>query len=252
MQTLNVTLTQGVYTVEMNRPASLNALSSQMMDDLAQTFIDAASQPTIKVVVLTGAGRAFSAGADLSEMGGKQKAKYGLAGMVEAIIDFPKPLMLAVNGIGVGFGATLCGLADVVYMADTARLRCPFSALGLTAELASTYTFPQLMGRQQASWALLSGEWLSAQDCVDRGLAFAVVPATELLVHVASQAEKLAALPLTSLMATKELIMAPHREHMKASVAAENAALGKLTGSPANKEAIAAFMAKREPDFSGL
>jgi len=172
--------------------------------------------------------------------------------MIEAMIDCPKPFIAAVNGLGVGYGATVCGLADVVFMSDKARLRAPFSALGLTAELASTFTFPRLLGKQRASWFLLSSEWMSAQECRDAGLALEVIPAAELMGRVQEQADKLAQLPLTSLMTTKRLLMDPLREQMKAAVIAENKELDKLSGAPANKEAVSAFIEKRDPDFSQL
>lgn len=251
MTTLAVTTDSGVRVVEMNRPDSLNALNPQMMDELAEIFISTASDDEIKVIVLTGAGRAFSAGADLTASG-DYTPKHGLAGMIDAMIDFPKPFIAAVNGLGVGYGATVCGLADFVIMSDQGRLRAPFSALGLTAELSSTYTFPRLMGRQRASWFLLAAEWLDANACLEAGLAMEVVPSDQLMSRTHEQADKLAKLPLASLLKTKQLIMDPLREQMKASVIAENDGLAELRGGPANKEAVTAFLEKRDPDFAGI
>ena len=251
MNHLSIKDDTGVRTVEMNRPKALNALNTEMMDELADSFIEASTDDTVKVIVLTGAGRAFSAGADLAGRS-DYKPRHGLAGMVEAMIDFPKPFIIAVNGLGVGYGATVCGLADTVVMAESARLRAPFSALGLNAELASTFTFPRLMGRQDASWFLLSAEWMDAQQCKATGLAQSVVPDDSLLEEAHSKARILAKLPLSSLLATKALIMDPLRDHMKAAMREENANLDKLSGAPANKEAIKAFIEKREPDFTDL
>lgn len=251
--TLNVTDDGAVRTIELDRPDALNAFSGLLMDELTDAFIDAREAPGVKVVILTGAGRAFSAGADLQEMGRSQyRPRHGFPGLLDAIIDFPKPFFVAVNGVGAGIGATICGLADFVYMAEGARLRCPFSALGLTAEAGSTVTFPLLMGRQRASWFLLSAEWMSAQECKDAGLAMEVLPLEALLPRVREQAGKLAALPLASLMQTKQLIMDPLRPQLRASAKAENAGLAALVGGPANREALAAFREKRAPDFSGM
>lgn len=220
-----------------------------MTNDLTEIFQATAEDDSVKVLVMTGNGRAFWAGADLKEAG-EMRSRFGE--MVDAIIDLPKPFLIAVNGVGVGIGATICGLADAVYMSDAARLRCPFSALGLVAEAASTITFRQLLGRQRASWFLLSSEWMTAQECVEAGLALEVVPADELQQHVLSQADKLAALPLTSLKRTKTLIIDPIREQLKETVKAENEALRELRGGPANLEALTAFREKREPNFEGL
>ena len=182
LETLNIRLQGEVCIVEMDRPDALNAFNGQLMDDLCDAFLAATADVAVKVLVLTGAGRAFTAGADLKEMGqSSHKPKHGFGPLVEAIIDFPKPFICAVNGVGAGIGATICGLADLVYMAENARLRCPFSALGLTAEAASTVTLPRLMGHQRASWFLLSSEWMSAAECLDAGLALEVLPLAELL-----------------------------------------------------------------------
>ncbi len=172
--------------------------------------------------------------------------------MLDAIVDFPKPLLLAVNGIGAGFGATICGLADAVYMSSAARLRCPFSTLGLTAELASTYTFPRLMGHQRAAWFLLSAEWMNADDCRQAGLALEVLPPEQLMPRALAQAQVLGRLPLASLQKTKALMLDPIRAQLKASIQAENQGLAELGGGPANREALRAFAEKREPDFSHL
>ena len=249
METLNIIDKGPVRVVELNRPDALNALNSQMTNDLTEIFQATAEDDSVKVLVMTGNGRAFWAGADLKEAG-EMRSRFGE--MVDAIIDLPKPFLIAVNGVGVGIGATICGLADAVYMSDAARLRCPFSALGLVAEAASTITFRQLLGRQRASWFLLSSEWMTAQECVEAGLALEVVPADELQQHVLNQADKLAALPLASLKRTKTLIIDPIREQLKETVKAENEALSELRGGPANLEALTAFREKREPNFEGL
>lgn len=254
MKTVNVTDEGAIRVVEMDRPEALNAFSNQLMDELTDAFQAAAGDDAIKVVVLTGAGRAFSAGADLQEMGrsGGAEPRHGFAGLLDTLIDFPKPFFVAVNGVGAGIGATICGLADFAYMAESARLRCPFSALGVTAEAASTYLFPRLMGRQKAAWFLLAAEWMSARECLAADLVLEVVADEALMPRVLEQAGKLAALPLASLETTKKLIMDPLREQMRASAKAENAGLAAMIGGPANREALAAFREKREPDFTGI
>lgn len=242
-----------VRTLTMNRPGSLNAFNGALFDALAQAMLDAEEDKGVKVVVLTGQGRAFSAGADLSPPGqNRTEAKYDFPGMVDVLIDFPKPFIIAANGLGVGIGATILGLADVTFMAQSSRMRCPFSALGLTAEAASTYTFPLQMGRQNASWFLLAAEWMSAEQCVASGLAKEVLPDENFLQAVQEKAAVLAKLPMSSLLQTKELIMAPHRESMRKNAQLENQALEKLRGGPANIEALKAFYEKREPDFSNI
>ena len=243
---------EGVRTLTLNRPEKLNAFNDAQFDALADAVNEAGTDDTVKVIVLTGAGRAFSAGADLSGDRFGKNIRYGFPGCVDVLIDLEKPLLLAINGLGVGIGATIVGLADAAFMAESALLRCPFSALGLTAESCSTYTFPMLMGRHKASWFLLSAEWLSAQQCAEAGLIAEVLPDNGFLSAVQGKAAALAKLPMASLRQTKELIMAPHRDAMRVAAKAENEGLANLRGGPANLEAVTAFTEKRDPDFSGM
>ena len=253
MTAVTVTTQNFVRTVTMDRPEALNAFNAAMMDELCEAFLDAAHDDDVRVLVLTGAGRAFSAGADLKSMGGKpEPARQDLNAMMDAIIEFPKPFITAANGLGVGIGMTIHGVADMVFMAESARFRAPFSSLGLTAEAASTYTFSRLLGHQAASWALLSGEWFTARQCLDMGLALEVIADDKLMEVVHEKAARLAALPLASLMQTKRLMQRPHIEAMKSAVREEAAGLARLAGGPANREALTAFLEKRDPDFSKL
>ena len=149
-------------------------------------------------------------------------------------------------------GATICGLADFAFMAERARLRCPFSELGLVAEAGSTLTFPALMGRQKAAWMLMSSEWMSAEQCRDMGLVLEIFPDDVFTDEVRERAAKLAALPPGPLAAAKRLINGPEIERLKSVIDAENAELAGLSGGPANLEAVTAFREKRSPDFSAL
>ena len=249
---LTITNQGRVRTAALNRPEALNAFNKRQFDEVAEAFLGAEQDDDCRVLVLTGTGRAFSAGADLGPTTDYQPV-HGLDGMLHAIVDFPKPFVLAINGLGVGIGATLAGLADFVFMAESARLRCPFSTLGLVAEAGSTRTFPALLGRQQAMWFLMASEWLSAAQCKDAGLALDVFPDDGFMDAVGEKAGHLAALPPESLVAAKRLIVdAAERERLKTVIAAENAALAKLSGGPANREAVAAFREKRQADFSNL
>ena len=241
-----------VRTLTLNRPEALNAFNNPQFDEVAEAFLAARDDDDVRVLLLTGAGRAFSAGADLSEAGRTAKVVHGFGGMAHIIAEFPKPFVVAVNGLGVGIGATICGLADFAFMAASARLRCPFSELGLVAEAGSTLTFPALMGRQKAAWMLMSSEWMSAEQCQDMGLVLGVFPDDVFADEVRDRAAKLAALPPAPLAAAKRLINGPDIERLKAVIDAENAELAGLSGGPANLEAVTAFREKRPPDFSSL
>jgi enoyl-CoA hydratase/carnithine racemase len=178
--------------------------------------------------------------------------RYGFDGFVDQLVDFPKPLLCAVNGLAVGVGATMLGLADLVFMSSDARIRCPFTGLGVAPEAASSFTYPRLLGRQRASWLLMSSEWISAAECHALGLAWKVCVPEELLAETLRHAEVLAAKPISSLIETKRVIASPWREEIAAARQREQEAFGRLLGGPANREALAAFAEKRQPNFAHI
>ena len=139
-----------VRTLTLNRPEALNAFNEALYEATAEALVLAADDPEVAVVLLTGAGRAFSAGNDLKEMQARitdpQLAGQGshFTAMIDALTRFPKPLICAVNGVGVGIGTTILGYADLAFMSSAARLKCPFTSLGVAPEAASSYLLPQL------------------------------------------------------------------------------------------------------------
>ena len=146
----------------------------------------------------------------------------------------------------------MLGLADAAFMADGARLRCPFSTLGLAAEGASTATFPRIMGPQAAARFLLGAEWWSAAQCKSDRLVLDVYPDDGFLERVLAYAGDLAQLPMASLLATKELLVGPHRAALHRANRDETEGLRQLRRGPAHREALAAFRDKRQADFSTL
>jgi enoyl-CoA hydratase/carnithine racemase len=172
--------------------------------------------------------------------------------VVEDVGGFPKPLVCAVNGIGLGIGATVLGFADLAYMSTTARLKCPFTSLGVAPEAASSYLLPRLMGRQDAAWMLLSAEWVEATEALRTGLVRRLCEPADLLPTARHDAELLARRPISSLVAVKQAMTAPLQAEIAAARARENAAFATLMGGPANLEALTAFAEGREPDFTAL
>lgn len=247
-----------VRTLTLDRPEALNAFDEALYDATTEALLAAAEDPAVAVVLLTGRGRAFSAGTDLVEMHrmatdpGFERGKHGFVGLVDALAAFPKPLVCAVNGIGLGIGATVLGFADLAFMSTTARLKCPFTSLGVAPEAASSYLLPRLMGRQNAAWMLLSAEWIDAQEALAAGLVWKVCEPDDLMSTALRHAEVLAARPISSLKAVKATMTAPLREEIAAARERENACFSELMGGPANLEALAAFAEGREPDFTDL
>jgi enoyl-CoA hydratase/carnithine racemase len=258
MTVLDIEDAQRVRTLTLNRPDALNAFNETLYDATADALNDSADDAGVAVVVLTGHGRAFSAGTDLLEMHRLatdptfERGRHGFPGLVDALVEFPKPLLVAVNGLGLGIGATILGFADLAFMATTARLKCPFTSLGVAPEAASSLLFPQLVGRQRAAWMLLSSEWISAEEALSSGLVYRLCEPEELMPIVREHAELLARRPVSSLVAVKRTMTAPHRVALAEARARENAAFAELMGGPANLEALAAFAEGREPDFTTL
>lgn len=246
-----------VRTITFRRPAAKNAMNAVMWDATTEALLAAAEDPGVAVVVLTGSEDSFSAGQDLLEMaqmatGDGPRQVHGFAGLCTALIDFPKPLILSVNGLGLGFGVTVLGLADLVFASTEARFKCPFTSLGVAPELASSASFPRLIGRQNASWVLMSSEWISATEAHEMGLVFRLCPPDRLAAETAAAARILAAKPISSLVETKATIMEPLRPALHAAHQRENQAFAALMGGPANIEAMTAFAEKREPNYNGI
>jgi enoyl-CoA hydratase/carnithine racemase len=159
---------------------------------------------------------------------------------------------MAVNGVALGAGTTFLGYADLVFMSTEARLKCPFTDLAVVPELGSSFLLPQLVGRQNAAWLLLSSEWVSAEEAKEMGLVWKVCPPDELMSVARAHAEVLASKPISSLAAIKDTMWAPLREELAAAQQREVSHFQRLLGGPANAEALAAFAEGRAPDFTGL
>jgi enoyl-CoA hydratase/carnithine racemase len=251
---LRIEDTDRVRAITLDRPDALNAFNEALYDAFAEALIDAAVDPDVAVVVVTGTGRAFSAGTDVVEMAARttgevDNGRYGFPGMVDVLSAFPKPLICAVNGLALGIGATMLGFADLALVSTAARVRCPFTDLAVAPEAASSDTFPRLLGRQQATWVLMSSEWFSGAECVDMGLAWKLCEPDALMEETMAAARLLARKSIASLVESKRAIVAAQREAIDAARARENAAYQKLLGAPASMEAFAALGARREPDF---
>lgn len=256
--TLQVSDERRVRTLTLDRPDALNAFNEALYDATTEALRDAADDPGVAVVLLTGNGRGFSAGTDLLEMHARVSdpdfvpGKHGFMGLLDALVDFPKPLICAVNGVGLGIGTTILGFADLAFMSTTARLKCPFTSLGVAPEAASSYLLPQLLGRQDAAWVLLSAEWIGAELALEMGLVWRVCEPDDLLPEARRHAELLAARPISSLIAVKRTMTEPLKAGIAAARERENAAFAELMGGPANLEALTAFAEGREPDFTSL
>jgi len=221
---------------------------------MAHALGEAGADDSVRVVLFHGSPDVFTAGNDLEDFmerppGAEDAPVFRF---LLAVARFDKPLVAAVNGPAVGLGTTLLLHCDLVYVADNARFSMPFTQLGLVPEFGSSYLLPLVAGRQCAAELLLLGEPFDAQKALAAGFVTRVLPPSGTLEAAWSAAEKLARLPVNSVRITRALLRGAHHEAIERQMREESAHFRRMLGEPAAREAIAAFFARRKPDFSGL
>jgi enoyl-CoA hydratase len=247
-----------VLTIVLDDPARLNAVSEAMHHELATVFRDAALDPGSDVIVLTGAGRAFSSGGDIAQMqkvaddpalfrAGMEPAKQ----IVFSLLDLEKPIVAKINGHAVGLGATLALFCDVSFMADSARIGDPHVAIGLVAGDGGAVIWPQLIGFARAKEFLMTGALLDAAKAEAIGLVNHCVPAAELDGAVDAFCDKIAAGALQAIRWTKTTVNLELKRIAHAAMDPGLAFEALSAASRDHAEAVAAFRAKRPPKFSG-
>ena len=239
-------LESGILTVTLNRPEKKNAFNGEQYGGVRDALNDAREDTDVRVVIVTGAGDAFTAGQDLRAMG------QGFEPFLAALVDFDKPLLAAVNGVAVGVGTTMLFHCDIVHVAASARLRMPFVSLGMMTEAGSSYLVQLVVGPQKAAELLFTGDWISADEAVEFGIASKRLPDDDLLPSIRAVAQKIAVQPLTTLQHNKRLLRDARKDALSAAIGREREVAKVCVGSPENREAIRAFMEKRPPDFSKL
>jgi len=247
----------GVLLITLNRPHKKNAFDDPQWDGLRDALTRARANEQVAVVVVTGAGKDFSAGQDLTAFGGNVAPREdgkpnGYYACMDALFAFDKPLLAAAKGVGVGIGITFLFACDVVYVGESVRLRLPFVSLGLVPEAASSYLLQAAIGRQRAAELFYTAEWIDAATAIRSGIAARSYPDTELLSATLAKAREIAQWPVSSLRATKQTLMAPHSQAIREALQIEDEGMASQAGSPANVEAVTAFIEKRQPDFKKL
>ncbi|ROS05812.1 enoyl-CoA hydratase/carnithine racemase [Sinobacterium caligoides] len=242
-------LNDGVLTLTFNRPEKKNALNIAGWLALEQALLVANEDPMVAVVVLTGQGGNFSAGADLADFSVETAAEHPFDKTALALALFNKPLLCAIDGVAVGGGATLALHADIIYVGGALRMNFPFTRIGLSPELGSSYLLPQMIGARQASEILLTSEWIDADRCVELGIATAQFTSEQLLEQTMRKALEMAQWPVSSLVATKKLLKDVTREPMLAALEREGRKFRQMLGQPENIEAVTAMLESRAPDF---
>ncbi len=244
----------GVMTITFNRLDKKNSITSFMYAAMAEALAQAATDPAVRVVVFQGHESIFSAGNDIGDFLNQPPTtqESPVFRFLRGIATFEKPLLAAVAGPAVGIGTTMLFHCDLVYAGDNAAFSMPFVNLGLCPEAASSLLAPRMFGYHRAAEALLMGEPFFAEAAQEVGLVNRVVPPTEVNGYAQAQARKLAAKPLSSLIATKRLMKGGDQQAVLQKMDEEGQSFGRMLREPAAKEAFGAFMEKRKPDFSKL
>ena len=244
----------GVMTITFNRLDKKNSITSTMYAAMADAVAQAGADPSVRVVVFQGHESIFSAGNDIGDFLNQPPTTQDspVFRFLRGIATFEKPLLAAVAGPAVGIGTTMLFHCDLVYAGDNAAFSMPFVNLGLCPEAASSLLAPRMFGYHRAAEALLMGEPFFAEAAQEVGLVNRVVPPTEVNGYAQAQARKLAAKPLSSLIATKRLMKGGDQQAVLQKMDEEGQDFGRMLREPAAKEAFGAFMEKRKPDFSKL
>jgi enoyl-CoA hydratase/carnithine racemase len=241
-----------VLRVQLNRPARKNAMTSSMYVTLADIFTDAAKDEQTRVVLWHGAGDSFCAGNDIEDFlknppgpGDSPQAR-----LMNALVDFDKPIVAAVQGAAIGGGTTMLTHCDFVYAGESAKFRMPFIDLAVLPEFGSSCSVPAMIGHIRAAELILLGLPFDARRAVELGFANQVVPDQNLLATASETARKLAAKSAGALQAAKRLMKRPFRDQIKAAMKAESEEFSAQVRSEDAKEAFTAFLQKRPPNFN--
>lgn len=243
-QTL-VNIDSGVLTLSLNRPEKMNALNRLMYSEISKVLNDAAGDFGVRAVVLTGEGAHFTAGNDIVDfMDNPPTSESSEVGeFLSALLNFPKPLLAAVNGNAVGVGTTMLLHCDVVVAGPTAKFSMPFASLGLVPEAGSSFLFPQLVGYQRAARIFMTGESFGADEAIEMGLVTScesdpLAKAKEIAALIAEQ-------PPQAIINTKALLKARTHDAVAAVMKAEFEIFSMALQSDEAMEAFMKFMSKK-------
>ncbi|WP_187429915.1 1,2-epoxyphenylacetyl-CoA isomerase [Roseobacter fucihabitans] len=254
-QTLMCDTEDGVATITLNRAEKMNALSTQMRAEIAYAVSEAGK--TARVVVLTGAGRAFCSGQDLGDrvsaanLDLERTLRDEYAPMLRAITECPVPTIAAVNGAAAGAGANLALAADVVIAAESAYFLQAFARIGLIPDAGGTYVLPRTMGTAKAMGAALFADKITARQADDWGMIWEAVPDDAFVAHWRARAQHLAQGPTAAYAAIKKVIRGSWDNSMEDQLSFEAKQQGACGKSRDFKEGVLAFTEKRPARFEG-
>jgi enoyl-CoA hydratase/carnithine racemase len=250
---------QGIATITLNRPERLNALTFAVYQELIDTFAALREQSEVRVVIITGAGRAFCSGGDVHDIIGElfSRNMEGLleftrmtCELIQNIQSLPKPVIASLNGTTAGAGACIALASDLRIASEQAKIAFLFVKVGLAGtDMAASYLLPRVVGLSKATELLMTGDFISAAEAERIGLYNRVVPAGELLAATREFAERLARGPSFALGKTKEMLNRELHMNLQTALESEAQAQAICMQHPDYREAYEAFVSKREAKF---
>ncbi|WP_113704446.1 enoyl-CoA hydratase-related protein [Nonomuraea lactucae] len=252
-------VTDAVATITLDRPDAMNSLTADLKEALLDALRQAAGDPEVRAVLLTGSGRAFCAGQDLREHAANLEAGRGLADTVrrhynptiELLTTMPKPVVAAVNGVAAGAGAALTFACDLRVVSEKAKFALAFAGIGLAPDSGASWTLQRLAGPGRAAELLLLGEPLDAARALELGLVTRVVPADDVLKTAQELAARLAQGPTLAYAATKRALAYAAAHSLPEALALEAELQNECAGTQDHVDATRAFLAKERPTFHG-
>jgi 2-(1,2-epoxy-1,2-dihydrophenyl)acetyl-CoA isomerase len=264
-ETLLYEVDQGVATITLNRPAVLNAINAQMIEELQEVLNTARDDASVRAVVLTGAGRGFCSGADLKARqrvkpseapsdasdAGTERLRHTYNPLILAIRTIEKPFIAAVNGVAAGAGCNLALACDIVLASDAARFGNVFVRIGLMPDCGGHFFLPRLVGFHKAAELMFTGDIIDAAEAERLGLINRVVPHTELPMQTRELAERLARGPTRAIGLCKRTLNVGITGDLEAVLDAEAEGQGLASQTADHWEGVQAFLEKRPARFSG-
>jgi len=256
-ETLLIDRDGAVATVTLHRPDALNAFTRELRIAMLDAVVDLSRDDSVRAVVITGAGRGFCAGQDLRELSEPTEADpfhpivADLNKIMLGLIEMRKPVIAAVNGVAAGAGAGLAFAADFRIASRSASFLLAFANVGLTLDSGTSWTLPRLIGTARATALALLAEKVTAEDALNMGLVNAVVEPEHVLPAAHELAHRLAAGPTAAYAAIKESLNFAANASFAEALAKEDELQSLVGQSADHKIAVAAFLAKEKPEFTG-